>query len=72
MRLIVADAYGYGVHSNSDAGAHELTPDQWTEIDVRDEIVATFGDVVVRYRGTVERLLYLPAARTRSSTTIPM
>ena len=50
MRLIVADAYGYGVHSNSDAGAHELTVDQWTEIDVRDEIIATFGDVVVRYR----------------------
>ena len=52
MRLIVADAYGYGVHSNSDAGASELNPDQWTEIDVRDEIVATFGDVVVRYRDT--------------------
>ena len=50
MRLIVADAYGYGVHSNSDAGAQELSPDQWTEIDVRDEIIATFGDVVVRYR----------------------
>ena len=52
MKLIVADAYGYGVHSNSDAGASELSPDQWTEIDVRDEIVATFGDVVVRYRDT--------------------
>ena len=52
MRLIVADAYGYGVHSNSDAGATGLSPDQWTEIDVRDEIVATFGDVVVRYRDT--------------------
>jgi hypothetical protein len=50
VRLIVADAYGYGVHSNSDAGAQELSPDQWTEIDVRDEIIATFGDVVVRYR----------------------
>ena len=50
MKLIVADAYGYGVHSNSDAGAQELNPEQWTEIDVRDEIVATFGDVVVRYR----------------------
>ena len=50
MRLIVADAYGYGVHTNSDAGAQELTPDQWTEIDVRDEIIATFGDVTVRYR----------------------
>lgn len=50
MRLIVADAHGYGVHSNSDAGAQELSPDQWTEIDVRDEIIATFGDVVVRYR----------------------
>ena len=35
MRLIVADAYGYGVHSNSSSGAQELTPDQWTEIDVR-------------------------------------
>ena len=52
MRLIVADAYGYGVHSNSDAGANELSPDQWTEIDVCDEIIATFGDVVVRYRDT--------------------
>jgi hypothetical protein len=52
MRLIVADAYGYGVHTNSDAGAQELTPDQWTEIDVRDEIIATFGDVTVRYRDT--------------------
>jgi hypothetical protein len=52
MKLIVADAYGYGVHSNSDDGATELSPDQWTEIDVRDEIVATFGDVVVRYRDT--------------------
>ena len=52
MRLIVADAYGYGVHSNSDAGAHELSPDEWTEIDVRDEIIATFGEVVVRYRDT--------------------
>jgi hypothetical protein len=52
MRLIVADAYGYGVHSNSDAGIQEITPDQWAEIDVRDEITATFGDVVVRYRDT--------------------
>ena len=52
MKLIVADAYGYGVHSNSDAGANELSPDQWTEIDVRDEIIATFGEVVVRYRDT--------------------
>lgn len=50
VRLIVADAYGYGVRSNSEAEAHELTPDQWTEIDARDEVVATFGDVVVRYR----------------------
>jgi hypothetical protein len=52
MRLIVADAYGYGVRSNSDAGASELSPDEWTEIDVRDEITATFGDVTVRYRDT--------------------
>ena len=52
MRLIVADAYGYGVRSNSDAGASELTPDEWTEIDVRDQIIATFGEVVVRYRDT--------------------
>jgi hypothetical protein len=52
VRLIVADAYGYGVRSNSDAGASELSPDQWTEIDVRDEVTATFGDVVVRYRDT--------------------
>lgn len=52
MRLIVADAYGYGVHSNSEAGIQEITPDQWAEIDVRDEVMATFGEVVVRYRDT--------------------
>lgn len=63
MRLIVADAYGYGVHSNSDAGAQELNPDNWTEIDVRDEIVATFGDVVVRYRDT-GREVVVPAGST--------
>ncbi|MEP7048629.1 MAG: hypothetical protein ABI949_18200 [Ilumatobacteraceae bacterium] len=33
MKLIVADAYGYGVRSNSDAGAQEISPDQWTEIE---------------------------------------
>jgi hypothetical protein len=50
VKLVVADAYGYGVHSNSDAGASELSPEHWTEIDVRDQITATFGDVIVRYR----------------------
>ncbi|MGZ6987178.1 MAG: hypothetical protein ACXVKP_19955 [Ilumatobacteraceae bacterium] len=63
MKLIVADAYGYGVRSNSESGAAELTADQWTEIDVRDEIVATFGDVVVRYRDT-GREVTVPAGAT--------
>ncbi len=63
MRLIVADAYGYGVRSNSDSGAQELSPDQWTEVDVRDEIVATFGDVTVRYRDT-GREVVVPSGTT--------
>lgn len=50
MKLIVADAYGTGYRANSDSGSEELSPDSWTEVDVRDRITATDGDVVVRYR----------------------
>ena len=52
-----------GVHSNSEARPHELPPDQWTEIDVRDDVVATFGDVVVRYRDN-GREVVVPAGGT--------
>lgn len=50
MKAIVADAYGNGVRIDADGDSHPLSPDDWTEVDVRDRIIATFGTVVVRYR----------------------
>lgn len=50
MKAIVADAYGYGARIDSDGNTHELNPEDWTEIDVRDHVVAGIGVVVVRYR----------------------
>ncbi len=50
MKAIVADAYGYGVRIDVDGNSTELNAENWTEIDVRDQVMATFGVVIVRYR----------------------
>jgi Annexin len=63
MRLIVADAYGSGVRVDTDGNTHDLGADDWTEIDVRDHIVAGDGVVVVRYRDD-GREVEVPAGST--------
>jgi hypothetical protein len=50
MRAIVADCAGYGVLTDKDGVGHQLTPEAWTQADVRDSVTATFGVVTVRYR----------------------
>jgi hypothetical protein len=46
MRLIVADAYGTGVVSDSEHGEMRLDPGTWTEIDVRATIRTGDGESV--------------------------
>jgi hypothetical protein len=50
MRLIVADAYGSGYLDNSEHGQRALSTDEWTEVDVRDVVIAGDEAAVVRYR----------------------
>lgn len=50
MRLIVADAYGSGYLDNSEHGQRMLASDEWTEVDVRDVVIAGDEGAVVRYR----------------------
>jgi hypothetical protein len=50
MKLIVADAYGTGYLESSEHGRRELSPDEWSEVDVRDVVHAGDQGAVVRYR----------------------
>jgi hypothetical protein len=51
MKAVVADVYGDGVLVDKDGEAHTLSPDSWTEADVRDTIYTSDNQkVVVRYR----------------------
>lgn len=51
MRLIVADAAGQGILRDKDGSDHELDPDRWMEVDVRDDIYTRDGETAwVDYR----------------------
>lgn len=51
MKAIVADAYGTGTLVDKDGDHHTLTANEWTECDVRDEIVTGDGETAwVQYR----------------------
>ena len=51
MKAIVADAYGTGTLVDKDGNHHALSPNEWAEADVRDEIVTGDGETAwVQYR----------------------
>ncbi len=51
MKAIVADAYGTGTLVDKDGNHHALSANEWTECDVRDEIVTSDGETAwVQYR----------------------